>query len=202
MRGWKWHQAELKYFKSCQEQRNRWNWASQHWGNIYTHTALKLTGRMRLLLPWHWWSAESQGSEVTCLCNRQISYFYFLMLLSCVNHLWMTRARSVFFTIKAWWSPLYFIFQDLLQQVRPAGGAVLSVTADCSVCSVRQLLFWWFGRKINRINSSLSWSKSLCLCFSSAETSSRSFAGQSGSGKRVTPRSLRLSLCIALPLTL
>lgn len=157
---------------------------------------------MRLLLPWHWWSAEYQGSEVTCLCNRQISYFYFLMLLSCVNHLWMTRARSVFFTIKAWWSPLYFIFQDLLQQVRPAGGAVLSVTADCSVCSVRQLLFWWFGRKINRINSSLSWSKSPCLCFSSAETSSRSFAGQSGSGKRVTPRSPRLSLCIALPLTL
>lgn len=96
MRGWKWHQAELKYFKSCQEQRNRWNWASQHWGNIYTHTALKLTGRMRLLLPWHWWSAESQGSEVTCLCNRQISYFYFLMLLSCVNHLWMTRAQCVF----------------------------------------------------------------------------------------------------------
>lgn len=138
MRDRKWHQAELKYFKGHQEQRNRWNW-----GNIYTCTALKLTGRMcrRLLLPWHWWSAESQGSEVSrsadinlwpqvisSLCNRQI-LFIFLKLLSCVNHLWMTRTRSVFFTIKAWWSPLYFIFQDLLLQVRLAGGAVLSVTA-------------------------------------------------------------------------
>lgn len=147
-------------------------WSSQAgWGSCYHGTDDQL-------------SLRGQRSPV-CVTDR-----FFIFIFSCCCHAWTTcgwRARSVFFTIKAWWSPLYFIFQDLLLQVKPAGGAALSVTADCSVCSVRQLLFWWFGRKINRINSSLSWSKSPCLCFSSAETSSRSFAGQSGSGKRVHP---------------
>lgn len=125
-------------------------WSSQAgWGSCYHGTDDQL-------------SLRGQRSPV-CVTDR-----FFIFIFSCCCLAWTTcgwRARSVFFTIKAWWSPLYFIFQDLLLQVKPAGGAALSVTADCSVCSVRQLLFWWFGRKINRINSSLSWSKSPCFLF-------------------------------------